>query len=210
MAIITGPDGTPLTVDSAALAARQTPYSPITGAPIVPRRTYGISMTAKASITSPTTLFAVMTGATGITTRLVSVRLGLTVATTAAYQPLIVRKYRGASNSTGPSSVGAPQAVPFDTTAPPARTVVLFAAATPSFGNFPSLLGALAIQNQYMRVTTSVLGPTADYKYDFLNPTFDAPVLNGLDELLSFQLESTANNLTYVASMTWTEEPADG
>lgn len=105
-------------------------------------------MTAKAS-SQPNDAF-VMNGATGITTRLVSVRLGLTLAATAAYQPLIVRKYRGASSRHRAVFERRAAGVPFDTTAPPARTVVLFAALAPSFGNFPRLLGALAIQNQYM------------------------------------------------------------
>lgn len=215
MAVITDPvTGAPLTVD-ASLAARSTPYT-TEGVADTQRWTYAFCSNLKRTgNNSATTAMLTIYGASGRVIRLKKIALDVTIATTATYGGLYLRRFVGGGGvgNGGTLILGRNRIVSYDSNAPESCAAVGFWSTGPAA---PVVMQAQLFANAqaFLPVTATPARKPGRFVFDFGSdaPSQSAiPVISGDDQGIElFWSDAPGNTPTLAFEMIWTEEINDG
>jgi hypothetical protein len=165
------------------------------------RLTYGASTNAKTATAAGTGVFWNLCGSATKTIRVQSIRVSGTVATTAVYGDIILRKTSAATTAGTATTL---TNVPLDSTQAAATAVSKYYTA---LGTAGTLVGAIDGQSLFMPVTATPATTPQPAVFGWRDTDSASPVLRGTAQCLEMAFGTTTTNApTLTVSSKWTEE----
>lgn len=202
MAIIkSGATSDEWTIDATSKAGRVSLYDSA-GNDMSPKNVYSAALTAKTATAAGTGVFASIAGSSTKTIRVFRITVSGTVATTAVYGDVVVKK---TSTATSSGTAVTLTQVPNDSSDPAGTSAAVnFYSTLATAGN---LVGTLGIKSNLFPITATpvLIVPTV---FDWTNANInEGPVLRGVSQCLELSFGTTTSNAPTLSVMfEWTEE----